>query len=73
MKNVSTKWGNEMGRVCLEVGKSGDISEEVTFNKLFLQDPKFLSMVVNDRVLMRVTVDHIGANRGGKEVWEEVS
>jgi len=42
------------------------------FDKLFLGDPKFLTAVIYNSVLMRVSVDNEGTSGGVKEIGEEV-
>ena len=73
MKDVSTEWGNERDQVSLKVGDAGDKMKEISFNKLFLGDPEFLSLVVDDGVLMWVAIDDEGASRSGEEVREEIN
>jgi len=73
VEDVGAEGSNKVKGVCLKIWESRDISEEVSFYKFLLRDPKFLSMVVNDRVLMRVAVFHISAGGGGEEIWEKVS
>jgi len=72
MEDVGTKWGNKRDRVSLEVGDTGDETEEVTFDEFFLWDPELFSAIVDDCVLMRVSVNGKGTGRGVEEVGEEV-
>jgi len=72
MKDVGTKWGNKRDWVSLKVGDMGDEAEEVTFNKFFLRDPELFSMIVDDCVLMGVSINGEGAGGGMEEVGEEV-
>ena len=72
VKNVGTEWGDEGKGVSVEVWNAGDVTEEVPFNEFFLRDPKFLTAVVDDGVLMGMTVGDKGAGRGGKEIRKDV-
>ena len=56
----------------LKVGDVGDKAEEVTFNKLFLQDTEFISVVIDDSVLVRVSVNNKGTGGSSEEVGEEI-
>jgi len=58
--------------VSLKVGDVGDKAEEVTFNKLFLQDPEFISVVIDDSVLVWVSVNNKGTGGSSEEVGEEI-
>ena len=46
--------------------------KEVVLNKLLGWNPEFLATVVNDLVLVRVTVDGVGAGRSVEKVGEKV-
>jgi len=46
--------------------------KKVTFDKFLLGDPELFSAVVNNRVLMRVTVNNVSIGGGMEEVGEEV-
>jgi len=72
MEDVSTKWGNKRDSVSLEVGDMGDEMKEVTFDKFLLWDPELFSVIVDDCVLMRVSVNGEGAGGGMEEVGKEV-
>jgi len=72
MKDVSTKWGYERDWVSLEVRDTGDDTEEVSFNEFFLWDPELFSLIIDDCVLMRVSVNGKGAGRSVEKVGEEV-
>jgi len=72
MEDVSTKWGNEGDWVSLKVRNAGNEAEEVTFNEFLLWDPELFSAVVDDCVLMGVSVDDKGTGGGMEEVGEEV-
>ena len=72
MEDVGTEWGDEGKRMGVEVDDAGDVAKEVSVDKLLLGDPKFLTAVVDDGVLVGVTVDGEGAGGSGEEVWEDV-
>jgi len=72
MKDVSTKWGNERDGVSFKVGDARKEAEEVTFDELFLWDPKLFSMIVDDCVLMGVSVNSEGTSGSMEEVGKEV-
>jgi len=42
------------------------------FNKLFRGNPELFALVIDDLILMGVSVDSKGASGGSKEVGEEV-
>ena len=72
MENVSTEWGNKRDWVSLKVGDTGDKAEEVTFNEFFLWDPELFSMIIDDCVLMGMSVNGEGTGGGMEEVGEEI-
>ena len=72
MEDVGTKWGNKRDRVSLEIGDTENKTEKVTFDELFLGDPELFSTVVDDCVLMGMSVNSEGTGRGVKEIGEEV-
>jgi len=72
MKNVSAKWGNKRDWVSLEVRDTGNETEKVTLDEFFLRDPELFSTIVDDCVLMGVSVNGEGTGRGVEEVGEEV-
>jgi len=72
MEDVGVKWGNKRDWVSLKVGDAGDETEEVTFDEFLLWDPELFSAIVNDCVLMGVSVNSEGTGRGVEEVGEEV-
>jgi len=73
MKDVSAKWGYERDWVSLEVRDTGNEAEKVTFDELFLEDPELFSAVIDDCVLMGVSVNGEGTGGGVEEVGEEIS
>jgi len=72
IKDVSTKWGNKRDGVSLKIGDARKELKEVTLDELFLWDPKLFSMIINDCVLMRVSVNGEGTGGGVEEVGEEI-
>jgi len=70
MEDVGAKWGNKRNRVSFKVGDAGDEAEEVTFDKFLLWDPELFSAIVDDCVLMGVSVNSEGTGRGVEEVGE---
>jgi len=73
MENVSMEWGDEEDGVIVKVNDVRKGAEEVLFDELLLRYPKFLTVVVDDGVLVGVSVDSKGAGRGMKKVGEKVS
>ena len=47
-------------------------AKEVLFDEFLLRYPKFLAIVVDDGVLMGVSVDGIGTGRSSEEVRKKV-
>jgi len=72
VKDVSTKGGDKGDGVVVKVVNARKKTKEVTFYKLFLWYPKFLTMVVDNLVLVRMMVDSVGTSRGVEEVGEEI-
>jgi len=72
MKDVSAKWSYERDWVSLEVGDMGDEAEKVTFDKLLLGNPELFSAIVDNCILMGVSVSDKGTGWGVEEVGEEV-
>ena len=73
MKNVSAEWGDEGGGVIIKVDDARKRAEEVLFDELFLGYPKFLVAVVDNSVLMGVTVNGKGTGGGVEKIRKEVS
>jgi len=72
IEDVSTEWGDKGDRVVVKVNDVREGAEEILFDELLLRYPKFLAVVVDDGVLMGVTVDGKGTGRGVEKVGEEV-
>ena len=71
--DAGTEGGNEVARVVVKLGKTGDGAEDVTINELVLGAPDLLSMFVNDSVLMGVGVVGKVARWGGERREVEVN
>ena len=72
VEDVGMEGSNEGKGMVAEVGDAGDIAQEVAVDKLLLWHPKFLTAVVDDCVLVRMTVDSKGTGGSGEEVGEDV-
>jgi len=70
--DIHAERGNEGSGVGLKIRDTGEKTEEVPFYVLFLWDPMFFSTVVNDGVLVWMTVNGKGASRGLEKVRIEV-
>jgi len=67
---VGAEGGDEVrGCVSVEVLGPGDVVEELTIDEFIGREPNVTTLLVMDRVLMRVAVGR-EARRGGKEVLE---
>jgi len=73
IEDVGAEWGNKRDWVSLKVRDMGDETEEIAFDEFFLGNPKLFSAVVNNGILVGVSVDDKGASRGVEEIGEEVS
>ena len=72
VEDVGTEGSDKRKGMGIEIWDAGDVSEEISFNEFLLGDPKFLSAVVDNGVLMGVTVDCKGTSGGAEEVGEDV-
>jgi len=72
VEDVSLKWGDKGDGVVVKVNDARDKVKEILFYELFRQYPKLLSTIVDDLVLVRVTVNSISAGRGSEEVRKKV-
>jgi len=72
VKNVGPKGSNKGDQVVVKVDDMRKGAEEISFDKLLLRYPKFLAAVVDDGVLIGVSVDGVGTGGGMEEVGEEV-
>jgi len=72
MENVSTEWGDKGDGVVVKVNDVRKRVEEILFNELLLRYPEFFAAVVDNSILVGVSVDGVGTGRGVEEVGEEV-
>ena len=72
MEDVGTEGSDKGKGMGVEVKDVGDVAKEVAVDELLLGDPKFLTAVVDDGVLMWVAVDGEGTDWGGEEIGEDV-
>ena len=72
MIDICTKGGNEGNGVSLKVGNTWEKTKEVSFYVFFLRDPILLSLVVDNGVLVWMTVNGKGARRSLEKVRIEV-
>jgi len=72
MEDISIEWGDKGDRVVVEVNDVRKGAEEVLFNEFLLRYPKLLTTIINDGVLVGVTVDGKGTSRGMEKIGEEV-
>jgi len=72
MEDVGAKWGNKGDWVSLKVGDVGDEAEEVTFDEFLLWDPELFSTIIDDCILMGVSVNSEGTGGGMEKVGEEI-
>jgi len=70
VENVGTEWSDKRNGVSFKIWDMGDEMKEVPFNKLFLGNPELFSVVVDDGVLVRVTVNNVSAGGGMEEIGE---
>jgi len=73
VKNVGPKRGDKRDGVVVKVVDTREEMEEVPFYKLFQWYPKLLTAVVNDLVLVRVTVGGVSAGGGDEEVRKKIN
>ena len=68
VEDVGTERGDKGKWVIVKVGDAGEVVKEVPVNELFLWDPEFLAAIVDNGVLVWVTVDGKGTGGSGEEV-----
>ena len=73
VKNVGPKGSDKGDRVVIEIGDAREETEEIPFNKFLGENPKLLTMVVNDLILVRVSVNGKGTGGGMEEIRKEIS
>ena len=66
------EWGDVCGGVVGNVTMERDEAEEVLVYEFFLGVPKFLVVLVDDCVLVRVAVSSGGTGGGGEKLGKEV-
>jgi len=72
MVDVHTERGNERDRISLKIGNMGEKTKEVSFYVLFLWNPILFSAVVDNSVLVWVTISSEGTSWGVEEMGEEI-
>jgi len=73
MKNVSVEWGDKGNWMVIKISNVREEMEEVLFYKFFQWYPKLLAAVINNLVLVRVTINGVSTNGGGEEIGEEIN
>ena len=73
MEDVGMEWGDKRDWVSFKVGDTGDVVEEIMFDKFFLGNPKLFSVVINNGILVRVVVDNVSAGGSVEEIGEEIN
>src|SRR5712691_1854496 len=71
MINESPEWGDEVGALVVEVLVAGDVLQEVAVSELFLRAPDLVTVLVDDGVLVGVTLLFQETRRRSEEVREE--
>jgi len=64
VENIGPKGGDKRDRVAVKIVDTREEVKEVTCYEFFLWNPEFLAAVVDNGVLMGVTVDGEGAGGG---------
>jgi len=72
VENIGLERGDKRDRVVVKVVDTRKETKEVTCYKFFLWDPEFFTAVVDNSVLMGVSVDSKGTGGGVEEVGEKV-
>jgi len=72
MKNIGTEWSDKGDGVVVKVNDARKKTEEVALNKFFRWNPEFLTVVINNLILVWVAVDSKGASGGSEEIGEEI-
>ena len=72
VEDVGAERSNKVERVGVEVSDAGEVAKEIPFDEFLLGDPEFLAPVVDNCVLVGVTVDGEGAGGCGEEVGKNV-
>ena len=72
VENVSAEWSDKGKGMGVKVGDAGDVAEEVALDKFLLWNPKLLTSVIDDGVLVGMSVSNKGTGGGSEEIGEEV-
>ena len=72
MVDVCMERGDKGNWVSFKIGDTWEKAEEVSFYVLFLWNPVFFSMVIDNRILVWVTVNGKSTGGGMEEIREEV-
>jgi len=72
VKDISLEWGDKGNWMVIKISDARKGVEEVPFNELLLRYPKFLTAVVDNSVLVGVSVDGVGTGRCVEEIGEEI-
>jgi len=70
--NVGPERGDKRDGVVVKIVDARKEAKEITCYEFFLWDPEFLTMVVDNGVLMGMAVNGVGASGGVEEVGKEV-
>jgi len=73
MEDVGVEQSDKGDGVVVKIDDTRKETEEVVLNKFFLWDPKLLTLVVDNLVLVQVMVDGKGTGGGMEEIGEKVS
>ena len=66
VEDIGAEGSDKGKRMGVEVWDVGDVAKEVAFDELLLGDPKFLTAVIDDGVLVRVAIGDEGASGSGE-------
>ena len=72
VKDVCPKGGDKRDGMVVKVVEAREKSEEVFYYKFFRWYPKLLTMVVNNLILMGVSVDSVGASGSVEKIRKKV-
>jgi len=72
VKNVGLERDDEGDRVVVKIDDVREGVEEVLFDELLLRYPKLFTTVIDNGVLVGVSVDGEGTSGGMEEVWKKV-
>jgi len=72
VEDVGPKRGNKEDGVVIKVDDTGDKAKEILFYKLFGWYPELLSTVIDDLVLVQMSVNSKGTGGGMEEIRKEI-